>query len=131
VCYCSEGCQVAGWKSGHSARCGKPSETLNVYMDDNEMKQYGDSGVVEEAGHPGCFDAVDLARRRAYRAGMCSWHKCNRKLDGSIHYDLLSGAMNRCRVSGAVHMTSTAYCCTGHRNRDHVGRIEPRIWKNE
>jgi hypothetical protein len=125
VRYCSKECQIEHWKSGgHRAKCGKPLEKsaplLKVPVNDEEMKQYRTYELVEETTHSDCFDAVDMARRRAARACTCSWHKCNRKIEGHIP---LSFAINTCRVGGGLHVTPTAYCCTGHRNRDHVGCI--------
>jgi len=128
VRYCSRECQVEDWKAGHRAKCGKPleatvklRETVPPRESAEEMKQVRDRQLAEETEHAACFDAIDMARRRASRAFTCSWHKCERKIEGPVP---LSMVVTNCRIPGAApHITPTAYCCTGHRNRDHAGCI--------
>jgi hypothetical protein len=119
--YCSVECQREHWKAGHKKTCNKPPTTiLEIKPSVPSYKQHAHE-LAEEATHARCFDANELARRKAARAGTCSWRECDEVVEGprelSFHMVLCS------QPGGGAHITPTAYCCAGHRNRDHAGYI--------
>ena len=129
--YCSKECQCEHWTSGHKDTCGKPLESKIVFSKDcpnptkRELEAHRQSEMREERMHAACFNDMDRARRNASRNGKCSWHKCDRTIEGPIPFSL---AINMCLVmKGYPHITLTHYCSTGCRNRDNAGYIGATI----
>ena len=112
MCYCSTECLREHWGAGHDKACGKPSPPPALVFD---RKQHAAHQRSEEKLHPECFNAVDLARRKASRKGKCAWPECGYK--NAIE---LTWVGCPCKRGGPIHYAAILYCCAAHRDLDSI-----------